>query len=218
MFYKFAPYILAVFGTILSLFGYYLDVIYRIENEDLLWIGGFFILFIGGFTTGKLIQELRLSSHTDFLTGLCNRRYFYLRLDEEEARMTKKRMQLCVAMIDMDSFKTINDIYDHAIGDVLLFDLATILKKNTKATDIVARWGGDEFAIIFCDTSLVEAYGVIERIRYKVENAFLPYNLTISAGLIALKPDQDLKNLLIKTDQALYKAKEQKNTIIAINE
>jgi diguanylate cyclase (GGDEF)-like protein len=177
-----------------------------------------FVLIIVGFVTGRFIQKLSLSSHTDFLTGLWNRRYFHLRLDEEKVRATRRKTPLCIAMIDVDSFKTINDTYGHAIGDVLLSDIAAILKKNTRVTEVITRWGGDEFAIIFSETSLMEAYEVIERVRYKVENAFSPYHLTISAGIIALKPDQDLKDLLIKADQALYKAKAQKNTTITVTD
>jgi diguanylate cyclase (GGDEF)-like protein len=107
--------------------------------------------------------------------------------------------------------------YGHAIGDVLLSDLATILRKTTRTTDIVTRWGGDEFAIIFCETSLETALEVMERIRRKVENTFLPYHLTVSAGIVALKADQDLKNMLVIADQTLYKAKAQKNTVITVN-
>ena len=120
-------------------------------------------------------------------------------------------------MVDVDDFKKVNDIYGHAMGDVILSDIATILNKNTRTTDIVTRWGGDEFAIIFPATSASEAREVMERIRRKLETRFQSsYGLTISAGIMALEPDQDLKDLLIKADQALYKAKTQKNMIITI--
>jgi diguanylate cyclase (GGDEF)-like protein len=217
MSYHFAPYILAAFGILLSLLGYYLDVIYQIKYEEMLWIGVFLVLSLGGFVAGRLIQKLNVSSQTDFLTGLFNRRYFYLRLNEVEARTIRKKTTVCIAMIDVDGFKRINDTYGHAIGDVLLSDLATILRKTTRTTDIVTRWGGDEFAIIFCETSLETALEVMERIRRKVENTFLPYHLTVSAGIVALKADQDLKNMLVIADQTLYKAKAQKNTVITVN-
>jgi diguanylate cyclase (GGDEF)-like protein len=120
-------------------------------------------------------------------------------------------------MIDVDDFKAINDIYGHATGDLLLSDLATIFKRNVRVTDIVTRWGGDEFAIIFSKTSLIDAYEVMERIRNKVEMQFSSsYGLAISAGIISLEPDQNIKNLLIIADRALYKAKAQKNSVITI--
>ena len=91
--------------------------------------------------------------------------------------------------------------------------------KNTRTTDIVTRWGGDEFAVIFSATYLPEARKIMERIRRKVETKFQSsYGLTISAGIMALEPEQDLQDLLIKADQALYKAKTQKNTIITVRD
>ena len=126
-------------------------------------------------------------------------------------------MSSSIAMIDVDDFKAVNDTYGHTIGDKIISDLAVVLKKNTRNTDIVTRWGGDEFAIIFSETSLVEAHEVIERICHKIEVRFCySYGLTISAGIIALEPDQDLKELLIKANQALYKAKAQKNSLITV--
>ncbi|MDF2500100.1 MAG: pleD 3 [Anaerosporomusa subterranea] len=212
MFYNFAPIILAILGTLVGLSGYYL-------NARLLWVLVSCVLAIVGLVTGRFIQKLSLSSHTDFLTGLWNRRYFYLRLDEEETRATRKKTPLCIAMIDVDGFKKINDTYGHAIGDVLLSDLAAIFKKNTRNTDIVTRWGGDEFAIIFVETSLADALEITERIRRKVEKTFhASYFLTISAGIIPLEPDQDIKDLLIKADQALYQAKTQKNWVITVDD
>lgn len=218
MSHRYAPYILATLGTLLSVLGYYLDAIYQVKCEGILWTGVFFILSVGGFIIGKLIQKLTVSSYTDFLTNLFNRRYFYLRLNEEEAKASRKRTQLCIAMIDADNFKAINDTYGHAVGDVLLADLSAILTINTRVTDIVTRWGGDEFAIIFPDTSPENSLEIVERIRTKVEKKFSSYHLTISVGIIELRPDQDLKSLLNKADQALYQAKKQKNAVITIRD
>jgi diguanylate cyclase (GGDEF)-like protein len=120
-------------------------------------------------------------------------------------------------MIDVDDFKAINDRNGHAVGDSLLSDLAAIFKENTRGTDVVTRWGGDEFAIIFSETSLENALEVMERIRYQVELAFhCSYLLTISVGIISVAPGQDLQNFLIRADQALYKAKTQKNSVITV--
>jgi diguanylate cyclase (GGDEF)-like protein len=212
VFYNFAPIILAILGALVGFSGYYL-------NARLLWVLVSIVLAIVGLVIGRFIQKLSLSSHTDFLTGLWNRRYFYLRLDEEETRATRRKTPLCIAMIDVDGFKKINDTYGHAIGDILLSELAAIFKKNTRSTDIVTRWGGDEFAIIFVETSLADALEIMERIRRKVEKTFhASYFLTISAGIIPLEPDQDIKELLITADQALYKAKTHKNSVISVNE
>ena len=207
-----------MFGIVIGLAGYYLDTICQVSYERLLWIGATLTFASGGFAIGGLIQKLSISSHTDYLTGLGNRRYFYLKLGEEVVRTTREKKQLCVAMIDVDGFKSVNDMYGHVIGDVLLSGIAAILKKDTRSKDVVIRWGGDEFVIIFTETSLKNALEVMERIRYKVEGAFSPYHLTISSGIIPLEQDQDLKDLLTKADQALYKAKEQKNAVITVTD
>jgi diguanylate cyclase (GGDEF)-like protein len=219
VFYKHAPLAFATLGILVGLTGYYLDIVLRVSFESLLWAGIALLLSIVGFTAGRLVQRLDLSAHTDFLTGLWNRRYFYLRLDEEEARATWKNTQLCIGMIDIDNFKAVNDKYGHAAGDRLLSDLATMFRKNVRSTDIVARWGGDEFAIIFSGASLMEAYEIMERIRQKVEARFnSSYGLAISAGIISLEPDRDMEDLLVLADQAMYKAKAQKNSVIMIRD
>ena len=215
VFYKHAPLALATLGILVGLTGYYLDIVLRVSFESLLWVGIALILSVVGFTAGRLVQRLDLRAHTDFLTGLWNRRYFYLWLSESEARATRKHKQLCIAMIDIDNFKAINDRYGHAAGDKLLFDLATIFRKNVRNIDVVTRWGGDEFAIIFSGVTLLETYEIMERIRQKVEARFnSSYGLAISAGIISLEPDRDLEDLLALADQALYKAKAQKNVMI----
>jgi diguanylate cyclase (GGDEF)-like protein len=219
VFYNYAPIILAVLGAIVGISGYYLITVYQIRYAWLYWMIISTILMIVGLINGKLINKLNLSAHTDFLTGLWNRRYFYLQLTEAELKAAKRNSSLCIAMIDADNFKAVNDIYGHMIGDGLLIDLATILKKNTRSSDVVTRWGGDEFAIIFSETSLEDTTAIIERIRYKVEHRLQnPYGLTISAGIVSLEPEQDSKNLLIKADQALYMAKAHKNSVIILNE
>lgn len=214
-FYKYAPLVLVLFGMLVTLTGYYLDMFLQISHESLLWVGIALLLCIAGFTTGRLIRRLDLSSHTDSLTGLWNRRYFYLRLAEEKTRATRKKTPLCVAMIDIDNFKMINDKYGHFAGDLVLSELAAIFKNTVRTTDIVVRWGGDEFAIIFSGASLREAYAVMERIRHKVAVRFnSTYGIAISAGVISLEPDQAVQDLLIMADQALYKAKAQKNLVV----
>lgn len=215
MFYSYAALILTASGIAISLAGYYLIFVCRTNYELLVWLIISSGLIVTGFITGKLIQRLNLTSHTDFLTGLWNKRYFQSRL-----YATKKNTQLCLALIDVDDFKKINDIYGHVKGDRLLSEVAGVLQGNTRDRDIVARWGGDEFAIILSDTSVADAYEVVERIRSKVENIFnsSSYGLTISVGLIPLEPGQKLKELLIKADQALYKAKMLKNSVIKITD
>jgi diguanylate cyclase (GGDEF)-like protein len=214
VFYNYAHLILMIPGILIGLTGYCVDTTCRIDYKVLLWLGITFILAMWGFITGSLIRKLNIRSHTDFLTGLYNRRYFHLKL-AKEARTIGKKTSLCIAMIDVDNFKAVNDTYGHSMGDLIISDLAAVLKKNTRSTDIVTRWGGDEFAIIFSETSFTDAYEITERIRRKIETKFhSSYGLTISAGINTLEPNLDLKDLLVKADQALYKAKAQKNSVV----
>ncbi|WP_373665462.1 GGDEF domain-containing protein [Sporomusa silvacetica] len=216
VFYKYAPFIFAIFGIAVGLTGYYLDIFLQMSLNSLLWAGIALLLSLAGFVTGGLIRRLDSSSHTDSLTGLWNRRYFYLRLTEEKSRANRKKTPLCVAMIDIDNFKLINDKYGHFAGDLVLAELAAVFKHTVQATDVVVRWGGDEFAIIFPGASLREAYAVMERIRHKVAVRFSStYGIAISAGVISLESDQAVQDLLLTADRALYKAKAQKNLVIA---
>ncbi|BBB92221.1 MAG TPA: GGDEF domain-containing protein [Methylomusa anaerophila] len=217
MFYNHARFILTMLGIVTGMAGYYLEISCQVDYGRILWLGSTLTFAIGGFIIGGVIEHLSIRSHTDYLTGLWNRSYFYLKLREQVVRMAKGKGQMCVAMIDVDGFKKVNDLYGHAIGDVLLSGIAAILKQDTRNKDIVIRWGGDEFAVIFAETSLKNAFEIMERIRHKVEGTFSSYHLTISTGIISFEQDKDLKDLLIKADQTLYKAKELKNSVIASN-
>jgi len=216
MFYSYAPWTLAILGALIAIAGFYVDIMYLTSCKYLLWTIVGCILCGMGFTAGRLILHLSFSSHTDFLTGLWNRRYFNLRLQEEEKRAARKKTPIYIALIDVDGFKRMNDSYGHAAGDALLIELAGILKRNIRGSDVLIRWGGDEFVIMFSDTSLGGACDILERIRLKVSNAFLAYGLTISAGVLPFEPGQDMKKFIIKADQLLYEAKDRRNFVITV--
>lgn len=215
--FTYAPVILAAIGASVCILEYYLGLTCRENCAH--FVGSSLVFAIACYFLGILIQKLRLSSHTDFLTGLWNRRYFYSKLDKEKAWASRKKTPRCVAMIDVDDFKTINDTYGHAVGDLLLSDLASIFKKYTRDKDTVIRWGGDEFAIVFVDTSLENALGIMDRIRLEVQAKYsVSYRLTISAGITTIEPAKELKELLIRVDNALYRAKNKKNLVIVMDD
>lgn len=201
-------------GLFLGLSGYYLDVIVRIGFDEVLWLAVAGIFIAGGLAAGGLIQRYKRYSYTDFLTGLYNSRYLYICLEAEITGSRVKGMPLCLALIDVDDFKSINDQFGHVTGDEMLFQIADILQNHVRASDVVARYGGDEFAIIFPRTSLTVAYQVMENIRHHVETVYsCSGGLTLSAGVVLLQPGQDNKTFLIQADQALYRAKKRKNTV-----
>jgi putative two-component system response regulator len=166
--------------------------------------------------TGKLAAantKLERLSITDELTGLFNRRHAMISLDELWEAAQRDSAPLAVAMIDIDHFKNINDELGHDAGDLLLRQLASLLRDKTRATDMACRLGGEEFLIIFPSQTIQEASIVAERIRAAVQDRHFAargasIRATISIGLAARAPRvAQFTNLLKLADQALYAAK-----------
>jgi diguanylate cyclase (GGDEF)-like protein len=155
----------------------------------------------------------RLAS-TDGLTELHNHRTFQERLAQEIARAERYSRPLSILMIDVDRFKVYNDTYGHPQGDIVLQDLARLLKEMSRASDTVARYGGEEFAIILPETDSASAQKLAERLREHVEGYVFPGQermpngtLTISIG-VATHGSADSKEVLLQdADAALYAAK-----------
>jgi len=162
------------------------------------------------------VQVLRVSSSIDHLTGVYNRRYFDAQLASEYQRAKRFGLPLAVAMIDVDSFKDLNDSLGHQYGDDVLKKIADTVRKQLRAIDILARYGGDEFALILPGTTAVGAMNTVEKIRRLIESTvpqgFLSFSpgraFTVSAGLsvypgTATAPEE----LLQQADQSLLQAK-----------
>lgn len=152
----------------------------------------------------------------DSLTGLYIRRYFDLRLAEEENRIKRYGGKLAIIMMDIDHFKEVNDRYGHQQGDEVLRDVADIIRSSIRqALDSPCRYGGEEFVVIVPDTDLAGALTLAERIRERVQNHIIEgpegkFNVTLSGG-VACMDQQGLMprmELLKKADMALYRAKE----------
>ena len=158
-----------------------------------------------------LMEEARVLALTDGLTGLYNRRHITQRLEEEIARSKRVGSGLCVALCDIDHFKAINDEYGHNAGDQVLRELAKNLTDGVRSNDVVGRWGGEEFLVIFSEIKLSAARIVAERLRSRLENAPPvqggPNKVTASIGLAMLDANDTAESLLENADQALYRAK-----------
>ncbi len=155
-------------------------------------------------------RRLRQLAGTDELTGLCNRRAFFDRARELVALARRYEQPIAILTIDIDRFKEINDALGHAEGDRALQRLATILRRNLRATDIPARFGGDEFVVIMPHTRLDAALLVAERIRREVAagDGSAASGTSVSIGAAAAAGRQaDLDSLLARSDRALYAAK-----------
>ncbi|WP_160152029.1 diguanylate cyclase [Microbulbifer sp. ALW1] len=161
----------------------------------------------------KLTAELESHACTDALTGLANRREAYKAISELERRNRDLAGRYSVLIGDLDSFKAINDTFGHSFGDRVLQDVAEVLRNNTRADDVVARWGGEEFLILLPNTD-VEGAGVLaEKLRRKVEALTAQYqedvNISISFGVAEGGSGQDGQNqMLTQADSRMYRAKD----------
>lgn len=144
-------------------------------------------------------------TRTDPLTGVCNRRALEESLDSMFAMMRRYDRTFCIAIFDIDHFKEVNDKHGHVSGDNILRDVARVLNECVRETDLLARFGGEEFVVIMPHTDLAGAMIFSERARENVE-ACLP--VTISGGAAQASADDDPKKLLARADDALYGAKD----------
>lgn len=159
----------------------------------------------------KTVQEMSI---TDSLTEVATRRYFLERLSEEIRRSMRHKSNLSLLMLDIDHFKETNDKFGHLVGDVVLREVAVILKSNLREIDVIGRYGGEEFSILLTGIDREGAFQVAERIRENIESAiFKAYDelvtSTVSIGISVFPEDGvDMEALIESADKALYKAKE----------
>jgi len=167
------------------------------------------------------IARLKRLNESDPLTLLHNRRHLQDRLPLEIQRSRRSGRPLVVAMIDIDRFKRVNDTHGHDAGDEVLCDVAERLRRVSRNSDVVSRWGGEEFLCIFPDTNMRQGRMVAERARKAVADMPFPtsagpLNLTVSLGICRLAPGDDAHSLVHRADQALYTAKHQgRNRVMA---
>jgi diguanylate cyclase (GGDEF)-like protein len=161
---------------------------------------------------GAREETLWAISSTDVATGLVNRRHFQVSLDRELAQMSRGHQRVALLLFDLDHLKTINDRFGHAAGDVAIRTAAKALKGSCRAGDLVARWGGDEFAVVAACESEAEARTLGARLCQAVHNASHgSLSLSVSGGLALAEPTRPghskASTLFAAADRALYKAK-----------
>lgn len=171
--------------------------------------------------TKRLMENLRDSTLRDPMTGLNNRRFLEEYVETLVASVQRKQTHVAILMLDLDYFKMVNDTYGHDAGDAVLKALSSLLKQSVRASDMVIRYGGEEFLIILVDSEGVEADHVAEKIRLAVEGlkvqiAGITLQKTISIGIADFPTDSDTFWQAVKfADVALYQAKEQgRNRVI----
>lgn len=167
-----------------------------------------FILSISFFLYQK---KLRDTSERDFLTQLYNRQKFYELVEKETKRALRYNLTSALMMVDIDHFKNINDRYGHDLGDQVLKELAALMEDNIRDTDIIARWGGEEFVFFLPHSNADQARQVAEKIRKIIEERLdgCLKEVTVSIGVaVILDGDLDIDTIIARADQAMYQAKE----------
>ena len=154
-------------------------------------------------------KQLVQMATKDRLTGINNRHMFEEQFENERAYTRRYHSTLHLVILDIDHFKTVNDTYGHIIGDSVLREFATILNKNARSSDFLARWGGEEFVLLLHNSSDADAYKVAEKLRRTVaayEHETVG-QITCSVGLCRIDPILSLNENLSQADHALYQAK-----------
>ncbi|MCF7915142.1 MAG: sensor domain-containing diguanylate cyclase [Spirochaetaceae bacterium] len=156
-------------------------------------------------------QELTRVSQTDHLTQIANRLKFNSAFERELRTFQRYGHVLSVLMFDIDHFKKVNDTHGHDIGDIVLVELVELVKTQIRESDLLARWGGEEFIILLPHTELSEAAFLGERIRAAIEKKRFPKvgHITCSFGLTSSVKNDTKENIIKRTDEALYKAKKE---------
>ena len=162
----------------------------------------------------QALEQIRQLATHDDLTGLLNRRAMLDRMQLEQRRSLRSGSPLLIAQLDIDHFKAVNDTHGHAAGDLVLQSFADTVRRNVRDTDVLARWGGEEFVLLLCDTPASDAVTLMERLRQAVQAMQVPVaqggqpiTVTVSIGLARHTPADPLAGTLERADRALYAAK-----------
>ena len=194
------------------------------KNDEISSVGKSFTLARNSIL--KLIDKLTLKNKeleklyiTDRLTNLYNRHKLDLELEKEQNRNKRFGHIFGVIIFDIDNFKNINDTYGHLVGDLVLIEIAKLMKDSIRNTDILGRWGGEEFLIIVPETNKKDLLLLSEKIReiissYKFKNV---NTITVSSGSSVYKKDEDTKDLISRADKALYEAKKSGKNRVCFN-
>jgi diguanylate cyclase (GGDEF)-like protein len=204
-------------------------IYWRIESLKLgttptLWITAFFFIGYGVFTQyfinsqKRMMAEITSLSISDHLTGLYNRRGFLTLADQQLKLSNRTKMGMLLFFADLDGLKLINDTLGHEEGDNALIEIASILKETCRSSDIVARMGGDEFAILAIDPQEGNPESLISRLQNQIEmhnnQKNRKYKLSISIGCSAHDPEHptSIDKLMVSADKLMYEHKNNKKS------
>ncbi|MDD2894554.1 MAG: sensor domain-containing diguanylate cyclase [Aliarcobacter sp.] len=200
------------------------------DVKDIFYINLFVSLFFTFFVTGIIVymirkynKKLEYLANNDLLTDINNRRIFDSKLEHLILIHQRHNQPINLLFLDIDNFKDINDKFGHAIGDKVLIRIASILKDNIRKSDLIARWGGEEFVIAYINSSVEDSLLTTEKLKDLIENDYIlkdlnQGNITASFGLTTLKKGDKASDLINRADFAMYESKNSgKNRISIIN-
>ena len=159
------------------------------------------------------VKDFKTRSYHDDLTGLPNRIWLNIAFEQAIKLSARTHHPLSLALIDIDHFKQVNDLHGHSIGDRVLRHTTKVISRTLRVSDMIARWGGEEFVMIFPQTSPLQAKRALDKAKEELRNDFfrlpseLPLSLTFSAGVIRLTEGMTLEMAIVEADRHLYKAK-----------
>jgi len=171
------------------------------------------------FKEFKAKRELQHISSTDYLTKTANR----FKMEEEAGRWIafckRHDLPLSLVFIDVDNMKIINDRFGHSAGDSVLANLAKMIQKQLRSSDILARWGGDEFIMLFPNVTLNNAIELTERIKNCIKEGSVNKEIEVSCsfGIVEMKEDSNFKTMLLKADHLMYEGKKNGKDSIQFN-
>lgn len=221
-------YCLVYFGTLLTVAFFGIDTWEPVGFTLVSFINLTAVYFIVGLlifyyelSRSEAFKKLQELSTTDALTGLFNRRHIDLKMHEVYALSLRYETPFSLILLDIDDFKKVNDTCGHLEGDKVLQKISHLLSMNSRESDIVGRWGGEEFLIVCPNTNIQSAQHVAEKMRQAVEKEVFDINFPITAsfGVSEYKDDQPYEEIVLMVDRALYKAKgEGKNKIVLMED
>ncbi|MCU1715905.1 sensor domain-containing diguanylate cyclase [Pseudomonas sp. 5P_3.1_Bac2] len=171
------------------------------------------ILSLVNMALGRYQRRLKALATTDQLTGLLNRRGFDMLAQQAVQESQREHSPLCALLMDLDKFKNLNDSHGHMAGDEVLRCMASKLLSHVRQSDILCRWGGEEFILLLKNTDAAQAQEVGEKIRSLIDHCAIPYqgvtlHISTSIGLAQLQPGESIDQLITRADHALYRAKQ----------
>ena len=190
----------------------------QILHMDIYQAGFTYLIMLANVATGRGLiwlavcrhrRDLQLLAHTDSLTGLFNRRAIEEILSREMRRSALAGEQTTVLMLDIDSFKNVNDSLGHSAGDEVIQRVSAVLRDRMRPSDVLARYGGDEFVILSRDTTEAQAEEIAQRLIEEIATLRdLPGGrVTVSIGAAASRPGDTVEHLLRRSDEAMYRSK-----------